>query len=63
LAVGRAGRRLADELDAFGRALAREAIVEFAKEGGTVPGRKAPDADGDGLAEVGVVGAIRRTMC
>ena len=42
LAGGPAGPRLADELDAFGRALAREAIVEFAKEGGTVPGRKAP---------------------
>ena len=36
------GPRLADELEALGRALAREAIVEFAKEGGTVPGLKAP---------------------
>jgi hypothetical protein len=42
LASGPAGPRLADELEALGRALAREAIVEFAKEGGTVPGLKAP---------------------
>ena len=34
LASGPAGPRLADELEALGRALAREAIVEFAKEGG-----------------------------
>jgi hypothetical protein len=43
LAGGPASPRLADELEALGRALAREAIeLEFAKGGEKAPGRKAP---------------------
>ena len=43
LANGPAGPRLADELEALGRALALEATeIEFAKEGGTVLALKAP---------------------
>jgi hypothetical protein len=43
LASGPASPRLADELEALGRTLAREAIkLEFAREGGAAPGRKGP---------------------
>jgi len=43
LASGPASTRLADELEALGRTLAREAIeLEFAREGEAAPGRKAP---------------------
>jgi hypothetical protein len=42
LASGPASPRLADELEALGRTLAREAIeLEFVREGGAARGRKA----------------------